>query len=49
MLTNKTNCILAHASNVTGIHINKFDNTIISCGGYRVCKQNRGFRNKITK
>jgi hypothetical protein len=39
MLINKTNCILAHAFNATAIQINKFDNTIITCGGDRACKQ----------
>lgn len=39
MLANKTNCILAHAFNATAIKINKFDNTIITCGGDRLCKQ----------
>lgn len=38
LLTNKTNCVLAHAFNASAIHINKFDNNVITCGGDRLCK-----------
>jgi hypothetical protein len=39
MLTNKNNCILAHAFNATAIQINKIDNIIVTCGVDRVFKQ----------